>query len=135
MLAELHAGLSVAEILRRSESGMPKLWVTQTALYLRRAHPEWFDGGVDYTPLLAEGPKSEHIIGYLRGKFVATFVPRWTLKLGNWSNTGVMLPAGQWTNLLTGEAIAGGRVRAQLLFKSFPVALLTRTAGDSDEEL
>ena len=42
LLSELQAGLSAEEILRREDSGLPKLWVTLQALMLRRDHPEWF---------------------------------------------------------------------------------------------
>jgi (1->4)-alpha-D-glucan 1-alpha-D-glucosylmutase len=127
MLAELQSGIEIEEILRRADSGMPKLWVIHTALCLRRQHAEWFGESAGYTPILAEGSKSEHLVGFLRGDCVATFAPRWTLRLnGNWANTIVDLPDGQWRNLLTRDVIAGGRVRVHTLLERFPVALLTR---------
>ncbi len=39
MLAELEAGMSVEEIMKRMDSGMPKLWVLYKALHLRRERP------------------------------------------------------------------------------------------------
>jgi (1->4)-alpha-D-glucan 1-alpha-D-glucosylmutase len=137
MLAELQTGMEIEEILRRTESGIPKLWVVHTALRLRREQPEWFGEIAGYTPILAEGSKSEHLVGFLRGDCVATFVPRWTLRLnGNWANTVVELPDGQWRNLLTRDMIAGGRVRVHTLFERFPVALLTRQeSGEQDASL
>jgi (1->4)-alpha-D-glucan 1-alpha-D-glucosylmutase len=126
MLAEIEAGMDVDEIVRRMDSGLPKLWVAHNALRLRREHPEWFGAEAAYTPVIAEGSKSEHLVGYCRGDHVAVFVPRWTLKLvGNWSASTVELPPGQWKNVLTRETVTGGRVRAQTLFEHFPVALLT----------
>jgi len=126
MLAELEAGMDVEEIVRRMDSGLPKLWVAHNALHLRREHPEWFGGEAAYTPIIAEGAKSDHLVGYCRGDRVAVFVPRWTLKLGgNWSASTVELPPGQWKNILTRETVTGGRVRVQTLFERFPVALLT----------
>jgi len=127
MLEELKAGVDVAEIVTRMESGLPKLWLIHTALRVRREHPEWFGRDAAYTPVLAEGPRSEHLLGFLREKSVAVFAPRWTLKLGNnWAGTTVTLPEGRWTNRLTREAVAGGRIRLRNLLERFPVALLTR---------
>jgi (1->4)-alpha-D-glucan 1-alpha-D-glucosylmutase len=137
MLAELHAGLEVEDILQRADSGMPKLWVVHSALCLRRDNPDWFAEDASYTPILAEGLKSDHLVGFLRGDSVAILVPRWTLRLnGNWANTAVNLPDGQWRNLLTRDTIAGGRVRARALFEKFPVALLTRErSGEQNASL
>jgi (1->4)-alpha-D-glucan 1-alpha-D-glucosylmutase len=127
LLSELDRGMDVREIIERMESGLPKLWVAHTALCLRREHPEWFGAEAAYTPVTAEGAKSEHLVGYLRGDSVAVFVPRWPLKLGgNWASTIVELPRGKWKNRLTSDIFMGGRVRVQALFERFPVALFTR---------
>jgi (1->4)-alpha-D-glucan 1-alpha-D-glucosylmutase len=124
-LAELEAGLSVEEILAKIDTGMPKLWTLHTALNLRNRSSEHFGSRSSYTPLDIEGKKKDHVIGYLRGGKVATIVPRWNLKLaGNWSGTSVVLPAGRWRNLLTGEELVGGNVSIQAVLKRFPVALL-----------
>jgi (1->4)-alpha-D-glucan 1-alpha-D-glucosylmutase len=129
MLADLQTGMNVEEIMDKMESGLPKLLVAQTALRLRREHPEWFGVDATYIPLLAEGSKSDHLVGYLRGDSVAAIIPRWPLKLGgNWSSTTVKLPPGQWVNLFTREAAMGGPVRVQTLLERFPVALLIREA-------
>jgi (1->4)-alpha-D-glucan 1-alpha-D-glucosylmutase len=127
MLSDVQAGMAIEEILSRTESGMPKLWVVQSALNLRRKHPEWFGKDASYRPLMAEGSKSEHLIGFLRGYSVAVCVPRWPLKLhGNWAGTTLNLPSGPWKNLLAGTTVSGGRIRAAELFDLFPVALLIR---------
>jgi len=129
MLSELESGMDVEEIERRMDSGLPKLWIVHNALCLRREHPEWFGAEAEYTPLVAEGSKAEHLVGYLRGARVATLVPRWTLSLSDrWGATTVELPPGQWKNVLTRDAVTGGRVRVQTLLQRFPVALLTREA-------
>jgi (1->4)-alpha-D-glucan 1-alpha-D-glucosylmutase len=137
MLGELQAGMEAEEILSRSDSGLPKLWVIHAALCLRRAHPAWFGENAKYTPVVAEGKKSEHLVGFLRGDSVATLVPRWSLKLnGNWANTTVTLPEGIWRNVLTrNELVAGGRVSARDLFKHFPVALLAQEPGEQNASL
>jgi (1->4)-alpha-D-glucan 1-alpha-D-glucosylmutase len=129
MLNDLRGGIDVEEIMQRMDSGLPKLWVAHNALRLRRDHPEWFGAEAAYTPLIAEGSKSNYVVGYQRGDCVAAFVPRWPLNLGgNWASTTVELPSGQWKNIFTREVVAGGRLRVQSLLKRFPVALLTREA-------
>jgi (1->4)-alpha-D-glucan 1-alpha-D-glucosylmutase len=127
LLKELEDGIPAEEIASRMDSGLPKLWIAYKALHLRREHPQWFGAEAEYTPLCAEGSKSEHVIASLRAGRVATVVPRWNLKRGAaWTATALALPQGQWNNILTGERIAGGRVRIQNLLDRFPVALLTR---------
>ena len=126
MLGQLQRGLDVEKILRRMDSGMPKLWVVHTALCLRKEHAEWFGPKAVYTPMIAEGPKSDHVVAYIRAARVATVTPRWTLQLGgDWTATTVELPPGQWRNRLTGDAVTGGRRLVQELLERFPVALLT----------
>jgi (1->4)-alpha-D-glucan 1-alpha-D-glucosylmutase len=129
MLSELEGGMDVEEIVRRMDSGLPKLWIVHNTLCLRREHPEWFGAEAEYTPLVAEGSKGEHLVGYLRCARVATLVPLWTLSLSDrWGATTVELPPGQWKNILTRDAVTGGRQRVQTLLQRFPVALLIREA-------
>ena len=127
MLEELRAGVNVDEILKRMDSGMPKMWVIYKALHLRRERPEWFDESAVYTPLPGEGYKKANLVAFLRGESVAVITPRWNLRLGGGlGTTTVELPSGRWSNLLTGEAVNGGKLRVQNLLQRFPVALLTR---------
>src|SRR5260370_20403374 len=83
MLDELKSGMAPEHMMKRAESGLPKLWVVHSALVLRAMHPEWFGAETAYAPLLASGGKAEHLVGYLRGAHVATLVPRWPMKLGD----------------------------------------------------
>lgn len=130
MLAELEAGISVEEIMKRMDSGLPKLWLLYKALHLRREKPEWFSGDAAYAPLSVEGAKQAHLIAFSRGDSVAVLAPRWNLKLGaGFGSTAVNLPQGNWTNILTGETMSGGSTRARHLFQKFPVALLVRDGG------
>ncbi|HTX75952.1 MAG TPA: malto-oligosyltrehalose synthase [Terracidiphilus sp.] len=127
LLAELKAGLSAEDILRREESGLPKLWVTHQALMLRREHPEWFGPATEYEPLACSGMKTPHLIAFARAGRVATVVSRWPIRLGDtWAGSAVALPEGQWKNMLTGDPVRGGAVRIQQLLRRFPVALLVR---------
>jgi (1->4)-alpha-D-glucan 1-alpha-D-glucosylmutase len=128
-LAEIKRGTSAEEIMKKMDCGLPKLWVTYSALQLRQRRPEWFGPGAAYVPMTVEGSKRDHVIAYLRGDSVATCVPRWSLKLGdNWSTTTVTVPAGEWLNVFTGDRVKAGPVRVQALLQRFPVALLTREA-------
>ncbi len=127
MLAELEAGIPAEEILNRMDDGLPKLWVVYKAMHLRRDHPEWFGGDSAYLPMAVDGPRQDHLVAYSRSENVAVIAPRWNVKLGgNFGPTTVELPGGSWQNILTGEGFDGGLVRAQNLFKRFPVALLVR---------
>ena len=124
-VVESHRPLGVGELA--SDSGLPKLWVSHCALDIRRRHPEWFGAEAGFTPLFATGARAENIVAFLRASYVAIIVPRWPLKAGdNWSSTSIELPPGRWRNLLTGDIVAGGHVRAQALLQRFPVALLTK---------
>jgi (1->4)-alpha-D-glucan 1-alpha-D-glucosylmutase len=127
MLNALKAGMPVEQIMKLEDAGMPKLWVVHTALKLRRDHPEWFGAEAAYEPLPANGPKAAHAVAFLRGRRVATVVPRWSIKLGDsWAGTTIALPEGKWTNMLSGDVVGGGRMRIQALLRRFPVALLVR---------
>jgi (1->4)-alpha-D-glucan 1-alpha-D-glucosylmutase len=127
MLSELEAGMPAEEILKKMDDGLPKLWVILKALHLRREHPDWFSANSAYLPIAVEGPKQDHLVAYLRGENVAVIAPRWNVKLGgSFGPTTVQIPEGTWNHLLTGESFAGGSLRAQNLFKRFPVALLAR---------
>jgi len=129
MLCEVQTGMGVDEIMRRMDSGMPKLHVVHHALRLRREHPEWFGKEAAYTPLVGEGSKIDHLIAYLRGDSVAVIVPRWPLRLGgNWAATSLELPSGKWRSIFTGDVVGGGPQRVGPLLRRFPVALLTREA-------
>ena len=133
MLAELQSGMEVEEIVRRLNSGLdsgtPKMWLLHRALTLRREQPAWFGAEAAYTPMMAEGPKRQHVLAYLRAGMVATVVPRWTLKLGDsWSSTSLELPQGRWKNWFTGDVVQGGRTRVHALLQRLPVALLTKEA-------
>jgi len=107
----------------------PKMRVTAAALRLRRRRPDTFLAG-GYTPLLATGQAREHVVAFTRGEDVAVAVSRWTLRLDEtgWGDTVLPLPAGQWTDVLTGGQ-RNAEVPAAELFGVLPVALLERTDG------
>jgi (1->4)-alpha-D-glucan 1-alpha-D-glucosylmutase len=104
----------------------PKIRVVTTALRLRRSRPESFVGG-DYTPVLASGEASDHVVAFVRGDDILVAVTRWTVRLAGtgWGNTVLPLPDGSWTDTLTG-AKASGPTSAAELFAELPVVLLER---------
>jgi (1->4)-alpha-D-glucan 1-alpha-D-glucosylmutase len=126
LLAELPR-LSVDQVWKRIEEGLPKLWVVYHALRVRRQYSSAFgkDGG--YLPIAAHGHQSRHFVGFLRGSDVVTIVPRLNWQLGgNWQATTAEIPQGNWLNVLTGERITGPTVTLANLLRPFPVALLVK---------
>jgi (1->4)-alpha-D-glucan 1-alpha-D-glucosylmutase len=147
LLAEL-SSLSPEDLLARTADGLPKLHITRDALHLRRRRPAAFGAGDEgaYVPLAVSGAEADHVVAFARGGDVAVVVPRLVLGLRGrrpgvapgganpvarrWTDTTVALPAGQWSDLVTGErwsASAGPGVDVGDLLERFPVALLERT--------
>jgi (1->4)-alpha-D-glucan 1-alpha-D-glucosylmutase len=118
--------------LEHFETGLPKLWTIRQSLRLRLERPESFDASATYTPLLAEGPKADHVVAFLRSDDVIAIAPRLPHRLAeNWSGTLLQLPEGEWTDRLTGQIFSGGGtpLRVSTLLDRFPVALLVRDSG------
>ena len=125
LLRELKT-MTPQEIAHRMDEGLPKLWIVHQALSLRGQHPEWFGAEAEYKPLVAEGADKDRVIAYLRGESVLTIAPRWTLQR-DVKDAALTLPAGEWTNHLTGER-HNGECSVAALLQNFPVALLVRAA-------
>ena len=127
LLAALDARPSPEEILRRTDEGLPKLWVTRQALHLRRDRPDLFGPNGAYQPIEPSGLKAAHVVAYGRGGGCVVVTPRLPIKLGgDWGDTAFAIPPGRWTNILTGEACEGGEAKVGRLLGRFPVALLVR---------
>jgi (1->4)-alpha-D-glucan 1-alpha-D-glucosylmutase len=115
------------EVMEHMDDGMPKLWLIRAGLAIRKRHPEWFGPQVGIEPLKARGIGRDHVVAFMRGDSVIAIAPRLVTKLaGNWRDTEVDLPSGNWTNHLTGERLHGGPMRLADLMRRFPVALLAR---------
>ena len=126
LLSEL-PNLNAQQVWERCEEGLPKFWATYRILHLRRKHPEYFGPESDYTPVFAEGSKAGHLIGYQRGERVVVLAPRLVMKLaGNWEDTTVIIPVGNWRNQLTDSMVNSGKQHLADVFGHFPVALLAR---------
>ncbi len=109
------------------DSGAAKLWLTRTALTLRRDAPELFGG---YRPVNADGPAAHHLIGFDRGRpkgrgaiTLATRLPYGLEAAGGWRSTTILLDA-PYTDQLTGTEHAPGPLRLADLLSRYPVALL-----------
>jgi (1->4)-alpha-D-glucan 1-alpha-D-glucosylmutase len=110
------------------ESGLPKLWLIQRALSLRRTCPRLLAGDAEYRPLEPQGNRSRHAVAFVRGGGVMTVVPRLVMGLrAGWGDTSLDLPSGSWRNVLTGEEGLSGRVALATLLRRFPLALLVRS--------
>ena len=109
LLAEIRDA-EIEHVMARADEGATKQWLIARLL----AHRAEWKG---YAPVVATGVKAAHVVAFSReGLFV--LVPRLVVKLaGDWAGTEIALPAGRWSNVLTGERQAGGR--------SIPIAELT----------
>jgi (1->4)-alpha-D-glucan 1-alpha-D-glucosylmutase len=120
--------MTVSEIIRRADEGLPKLWVVRQALQLRRRMPETFGPPAGFQALEVFGSRREHVIAYSRGDRAVAVAPRLVARLGNdWRDTAVELPAGVWRNEFTGAKVGHGAMPLRSLLGEFPVCLLSRT--------
>jgi (1->4)-alpha-D-glucan 1-alpha-D-glucosylmutase len=117
---------TAADSLGPSETGLSarKLWTIKRVLGLRRKHPARFLGA--YRALTAIGPHAERVFAYARGTELLVIVPRLGVHADGWRDTTLEIPSGQWLNVLTDEAFAGGVRTIEDLWRAFPIAALTR---------
>jgi (1->4)-alpha-D-glucan 1-alpha-D-glucosylmutase len=113
-------------------SGAAKLWVLSRTLRTRRDRPELF---ASYTPLAAHGPAADHVLAFDRGGAVTvvTRLPVGLARAGGWRDTVLALPAGEHTDVFTGQWHRGSVQLADLL-GTYPVALLTTADGRPDAQ-
>lgn len=116
--------------LSGSGSAATKFEVVRTALRVRRERPESFVSGA-YVPLFAEGTGREHVVAFGRGPSaeavdVIAVASRHTVTLAEtgWADTVLELPAGEWTDRLSGRTFEG-RIRMDELLSDSYVAALT----------
>ncbi len=136
------------DLIDRWHTGCIKLFLTQKAIRFRSQHTSLFEEG-DFLPLEAAGGRSQNIVSFTRrhnGKQVLIAVPRWLSQLAepssqlpeaDWKDTILLLPSGSpsnWTSVITSEVFAASdhadkqTLRADSLFRDFPVALLSATS-------
>lgn len=116
--------LKFEDIMEQMDQGMPKFWLIQKTLALRKQYPNLFDEN-NYSPIILEGEKAIHGIAYLRGNKILTLVPRLIIGLKNdWQNTHIIIPKGKWKNILTDEEFSAKKLYVKDLLQKFPVAVL-----------
>lgn len=126
LLRELD-GATPETIMRRADDGLPKLWLIRQALALRRRRPEAFGADAGFAPITARGARAAHAIAFIRGDAAVAIAPRLVIALrGDWRDTAIELPRGEWLNVLTGERVNGGTAALSSLTARFPVCLLSR---------
>ncbi|MEY2452936.1 MAG: (1-_4)-alpha-D-glucan 1-alpha-D-glucosylmutase [Acidimicrobiaceae bacterium] len=104
--------------------GHPKLSLIRACLQLRRRHPGAFGREGTYAPLTVTGADAGRIIGFARGEEAVAVVPR--LPAGGPPDEAVVtLPAGEWSNVLTGDTHSGD-VSFDKLRGGLPLAVLER---------
>jgi (1->4)-alpha-D-glucan 1-alpha-D-glucosylmutase len=119
-------GLTSAQVLAEWDSGMPKLWMTDRILSMRRQYAQEFSAASKYQPLVAQGSHLGRLLAFRRGENLIAVVPRLTMMLtGEWGDTVLPLPGGAWRNCFN-DAIIEREAVPRELFKAFPVALLMR---------
>lgn len=124
--------LDALAIMRRRDSGLPKMHVIREALAVRARRPSAFGPGSAYLWVGATGTRAEHAVISMRGApgsgpGVAAIAVRLAHRLGvDWQDTSLDLPPGDWLNVLTGESVRGGANRIARILDRFPVALLER---------
>jgi (1->4)-alpha-D-glucan 1-alpha-D-glucosylmutase len=124
LLAELPS-LSPQQMMQRMSEGLPKLWLIQKALEVRKKFPEAFGKEGSYVPMTAEGAHADRCVSFSRGDRVIVIAQRLPLT-AEWTKTSITLPAGSWQNILTGTVHAEGKHKMARVLPTFPVALLVR---------
>ena len=122
--------LPAQAVMTDRDPDLQKLFLTHRLLSLRKALPEAFGEHAGYRALEVSGARAQHVVAFARGEQIAVAVPRLLIGLGgDFADTRVVLPEGGFEQVLTGERIEGGSVRAAALFAAFPVAVLRRVAS------
>jgi len=102
-----------------------KLWTIRRVLGLRRKAPARFLGA--HKALDATGPHAHRVFAFMRGTELLAIVPRLTVRAEAWRDTTLDLPTGTWLDVLSDQQHSGGTRSVADLWRSFPIALLTRT--------
>jgi (1->4)-alpha-D-glucan 1-alpha-D-glucosylmutase len=124
-------------LLRNLSDGQAKLHVIRQGLAVRRKFPHLFQGA-RYTPLYADGGMEEKVCAFcLRNEqdAVIAVAPRLLVSLMGesdplptgrrvWRESRLVLPEGDYVDVMTGRSIAGGARPVAEILADFPVALL-----------
>jgi (1->4)-alpha-D-glucan 1-alpha-D-glucosylmutase len=129
LLAAGRGSTAAAAWATERDSGAAKLRLIRDSLALRARRPEAFDGRGEYAPVHGEGDFADDVVAFIRGvpaAVIAIAQRRSLTRRGQWGNTMIPLPDGDWRNLCDGADHHGGAVALADLLADFPVALLER---------
>jgi len=136
----------VKSLLKNYQNGQIKMYLIWRILDFRRSHRALFDEG-EYLPLLALGPKQDHLCAFSRttaDESVITVAARLISSLARgsgrgalepdvWQDTVLPVPEGpgvQYRNLLTQQVVTvsakGGGLPVREVLTALPVAVLER---------
>lgn len=133
--AALSEHSDIPGLLRSWQSGFVKQAVIASVLNFRKENADLFEAG-DYQKLEADGEASQNVLAFTRrihGKTILVATTRLAAKLCGdmplaktefWQDTKLELPAGEMTNILTGDVFTGKNIFVSDLFAKLPVALL-----------
>jgi (1->4)-alpha-D-glucan 1-alpha-D-glucosylmutase len=131
-----------SKMSRNWHDGRCKLAMTASLLAERRNHPALFANG-GYEPLIANGPKADHICAFSRTEgdaALVTVAARFPVRFEadpNWNGTEIALPrttAGntRWRDLVTGRIVdsrGADALPVEALLRDLPVAVLVPDNG------
>ncbi|HYG54470.1 MAG TPA: malto-oligosyltrehalose synthase [Burkholderiales bacterium] len=125
------------DLLANLADGRAKLHVIRKGLEVRRRFHDLFHGG-RYEPLHADGGREDNLVSFILrndSRVVVAIAPRLFVRLMRdediapvgehvWGESRLELPAGSYTDAMTGRKVSGGPQRVAELLSGFPVALL-----------
>lgn len=141
VLLERNRRTAVLDMLENWREGRVKLAVIATLLGHRRNQPKLFAQG-GYEPLIAAGPKADHICAFARShedEALLVAAARFPARLDadpDWTGTEIPWPQGmalgtRWCDLLSGEVVErrAESVSAEAVLGYLPVAVLVPDRG------
>jgi (1->4)-alpha-D-glucan 1-alpha-D-glucosylmutase len=125
------------DFLKNLSTGAAKLHVIRQGLAVRRRFPQLFQGA-RYTPLYADGGMEDKLCAFAlkdHQTCVVALAPRLMASLMEerdpapigpriWRESRLVVPQGEYTDVMTGRAISGGSRPMAEILAEFPVALL-----------
>jgi (1->4)-alpha-D-glucan 1-alpha-D-glucosylmutase len=141
VLLERNRCTTMLDMLQDWRDGRAKLAVIASLLGHRRNHPKLFAQG-GYEPLIAAGPKADHICAFARSHeeddllVVAARFPARLEADPDWAETEIPWPEGAarstgWRDLLSGEVVErrAESVSAEAVLGYLPIAALVPDGG------
>lgn len=106
--------------------GLAKLWTIRRVLALRSREPGTL--AAPYRALAASGTHAHRVFAFSRGDDLVSVVPRLGVRAEGWRDTTLVLAPGTWRDVLSDVELAGGELPVAALWRTLPIALLTRVA-------